>query len=428
MIRVVLRTLLALVLLDALTGGILPAPASAGGPTNDGSHYRYPWTPYHDPTGSTDTTRYVTQGQGQGGHQVANGDYYAVDWASGSSQYFAYAANVGQLRCRLDPNGNWGYFVVVYDAIAGDSSIYAHLANCWPWSFDTWYPVEQGHFVALTDNTGHSEGNHLHFQVMAGVPENTLTSKSFVMDGQSSFSTGETDGPSDDVGVGYTQLNPLTLDSVIVSGYRSAGGGTPGAWWNIGATYATGVGQCIYSNNPFVHTCNTIYGAFTVQNYVRWDGRLSAVARNQAGSAAYLIASPIWKLLGTNFRGTDVMTNQLGPPYTVEASGVQYFSGGSVVRSTTRARQDVYLNGTWRATYYFQTAGTSGECYDVDGSGAVTSADLNLVAFYFLTHEYGPPNSNGVYFSPAYDLDRDGIVSVVDLSRVAAQQGLVCAQ
>lgn len=34
---------------------------------------------------------------------------------------------------------------------------------------------------------------------------------------------------------------------------------------------------------------------------------------------------------------------------------------------------------------------------------------------------------NGVSYSPAYDLDRDGVNSVVDLSLVAGQLGAGCA-
>jgi hypothetical protein len=83
---------------------------------------------------------------------------------------------------------------------------------------------------------------------------------------------------------------------------------------------------------------------------------------------------------------------------------VQNFQGGRVERFTNRVRQDVFLGGAWRATYYFQTS-IPGECPDVSGDILVDFSD----ALEILAH-FG--ETEGGVFDPRYDLTRDGLTDL----------------
>jgi hypothetical protein len=59
-------------------------------------------------------------------------------------------------------------------------------------------------------------------------------------------------------------------------------------------------------------------------------------------------------------------------------------------------------------------------CYDLDGSGAVDGADLQMLAAHWREH----PGNPG--WDARFDLDGDGQVTVADIMRVAAAWGSTC--
>jgi len=430
----------------ALTMACLFGSSTIAAGLNTGTFYRYPW--------QDGAYKIRTQGQfGSDTHTEARRLQWAVDWDLGTDNWPVFAASAGTVTCYLQGEQNtstgFGNWLAVYNAVANETAIYAHKDNCFPFTPDQPYTTGQGQYLGVAGQLGCVDPLpvpyvdvciHLHFQVDDGDNQvGTLVSKPFSMSDmaadpnnsdQSFPDSGRwaSDGPSDNAGTAYYSQNPISADWNIAAAYLSYGGAS-GSWWNVGAPYRTGVGPCIYSNNAFVHTCNTLYGPFTVQDYVRWDGLPSAVARNASGSAAYRIAGVNWMLTGTSFRTNDFVTNELGPPDGAETGGsptLQLFAGGYINHYTDRVRQDVFMapNGTWRATYYFQSNGDT--CVDADGNGNVGFGELMKLDQHYSTTEYGPPNSSGYSYTPLVDFDRNGSVGFGDLMTLSSQYGKVC--
>lgn len=379
--------------------------------------YRYPWL------AGVSMTR--TQGWGAANPSHTGDLYYAVDWDNGSGNWLAHAANGGTLRCERAGDGvqeSFGNYLVIYNSVANQTAMYAHLQNCGFFVEGVLYDATQGQGLAPVDCTGTCTGTHLHFHVVSGdVYTGQHVTVSFSMSDKNSFSgSGGSDGPSDNIWVGDNGAGGT--DAITRAAYLAIGGGASAAWWNIGSTWGNGGGPCIYTSTQFVHTCSTQHGAFTVQNYIRYDGQPSGIAKNSAGTSGYRIAAPIWRVMGTQFR-TDILTNQLGPPagaeFTSGTKRVQNFAGGQVQRFTDRPRQDVLLAGVWRATYWFQTL--AGECYDTaEDNLSVGLADALIVNAHFGESEQAPP------FDPRYDVNRTGSTGLADTNLVLAQFGLAC--
>lgn len=72
-----------------------------------------------------------------------------------------FAAHSGKVS-RISDNITQGIGVVIYDPIQNIESVYWHLKSHNVQISDK---IEVGQLIALSDNTGYSEGPHLHFQI-----------------------------------------------------------------------------------------------------------------------------------------------------------------------------------------------------------------------------------------------------------------------
>lgn len=65
-------------------------------------------------------------------------------------------------------------------------------------------------------------------------------------------------------------------------------------------------------------------------------------------------------------------------------------------------------------------------CYDLNGDGKVTTADVELVRSMYGAYS-GAPTTATPRYDPKYDLNGDGVIDASDVSMVTAQVGRVCA-
>lgn len=409
---------------------------------NSATLFRYPWI--------AGETRQRSQGQfGTVSHFSSNGLQYAVDWGLAGQSHLLFAPAAGTLRCHQEGAGGtgvgFGNWISIYNSFGDVTAILAHVARdpdaaeCYPFPVDTDVSVLQGQFIGIGDHTGHVEppdaaGDHIHFQANAGYSTiGGLTSTPFTMSdhapdgGGVSFSDiSASDGPSDNAGVAYNSQSPVSVDSSILNEYN-AHGDASSSWWNVGAPLAANGEPCIYANNPFVHSCATLAGGLTVQNYIRFDGRLAGIGRS--GASAFLVSGANWRLWSAPYHVGDWIANQLGAPTqseSVSSPTLQSFAGGVVRRYLSRTLQDVYIGSTWRASYYFQTLGP--ECYDMDGNGTSTLGDVLADLVYVGTQEGKTvPNANGVTYSPRYAVRHKISVALGDVLVVLSTSGTVCS-
>jgi hypothetical protein len=64
-------------------------------------------------------------------------------------------------------------------------------------------------------------------------------------------------------------------------------------------------------------------------------------------------------------------------------------------------------------------------CYDIDGDGVISILDLSKVAAHFGS-TIAVPKPPGWVWVPGYDVDHDNTISILDLARIAAGFGLHC--
>lgn len=226
--------------------------------------------------------------------------------------------------------------------------------------------------------------------------------------------------------MGYTQLNPLTLDNLILGAYRSAGGGTPYAWWNIGATYRSinedndeFGGPCRNTATAFVHYCGTNFGNgfLVVQNYIDWLNVRHSILYNMTGGGyvtAGHVKGAIQGALSNSYGGAGAISQIMGTPTGVESNGRQNFQGGYIQITLPGVRAEVYRCDPvcWLAgvTHY---AGDGTFCPSVNGDGFVDLSDVAAVDAHAGTS------------NPEYDINIDGTVNAADhdlvVSRLSTQ-------
>jgi hypothetical protein len=283
-----------------------------------------------------------TQAQGDcaPSHCSANGLFYAVDWNDGVGGWLVRAANGGGLRCDPWNNGQqetFGNFIGVYNSVANQMSVYAHLQSCGFWVPGVTYDATQGQGIGVAWDTGFSEGKHLHFHVVNG---NDLTgyhsTVSFAMSDKSTFegNQGTYDGPSDNSGVAYDATD--MIDTTIRNTYLAEGGAS-GAWWNVGAPYRSTTesydefgGPCRNTTTALVHLCPSNYGSGIManQNFIDWKGvRQSIYRTNVSGHVKGQTQGALSAL-----SGGQPVARILGAPTSEESGGRQYFQGGYAER------------------------------------------------------------------------------------------------
>jgi murein DD-endopeptidase MepM/ murein hydrolase activator NlpD len=94
-----------------------------------------------------------------------------------------YAAHNGSI-CEISDKPTQGLGVVIYDAVQRIKTVYWHLLS-FPVKIGD--RVKQGDLIGLSDNTGYSTGNHLHFELKL----------------------------TDDHGVSQKNIDPLTADIIF---------------------------------------------------------------------------------------------------------------------------------------------------------------------------------------------------------------------
>ncbi len=392
---------------------------------NTGMFYRYPWTQ------SVSMTR--TQGWGDcaPSHCSGNGLYYAVDWDDGSGNWPVLASNAGTIRCNSVNDGineTFGNYITVYNSVANQTAMYAHLVNC-SFLFGNGQPFAgtQGQGLASAGETGSAQGVHLHFHVSTGDTwDDPQTTVAFAMSDKDNFDVQqETDGPSDNAPVAVDASG--VTDNTIRNTYLIQSGTQPASesWWNVGAPYQSinqssdeWGGPCRNTATALVHLCPSNFGAGIAasQNYIDWKGvRHSVYHTNLSGH----VKGQVQGALSAMHRGQPV-ARMLGAPLFNEASNIQVFQGGYAQRNNGAGiKVYIYTNipgggYTLQEILHYDAYGAF--CPSINNDRVVSSGDQLLLVLDITNKTY----------SLSHDINGDGAISAGDQLLVAMRFGMNC--
>jgi hypothetical protein len=402
---------------------LFPREASGLG-FNTGMLYRYPWDD------GVSMTR--TQGWGDANPSHTESLFYAVDWDNGSGNWPVRSSAGGTLRC--DPVGNafnegLGNYITIYNSIANQTSVYAHLSTCGSWGVGVAWPVTQGAPIGTANETGNADGVHLHFHVTSGETWNatSYSTVSFSMSDKSNFDEPEiTDGPSDNVPVAYEPGG--SLDTGIRGAYLAQSGPQPASesWWNVGATYHATTelhdeygGPCRNTSTAFVHICPSDFGAGLAasQNYIDWKNvRHSVYRTNVAGHVKGQIQGSVSNFFRPCLPGCSngPLARVMGAPNGPESGGIQSFQAGYLQRANGYGiRVDAYQcqpTCTLIAVLRWDARGIF--CPTLNRDLVLNVADSGILAQAIATPGW----------EIEYDLNQDKATNVGDMGLLAARR------
>jgi hypothetical protein len=416
-----MRTALRLLVVAVIAAVLLPRSGPvAEGALSDAFQHKWPWLPG---VGYTITTLPYqenhccgsTCNNGSPGSCTDAYDFVIANDDVRSSVQGVIAASETEVH-ECGPNLHYGNYALVQTNYHQVTYVtYAHLETV----TQTTGTIYQGDYVGRQGETGNvipcPGGKHLHFGFDPARP-------ALIDNRATDFTTKNPDPPLTSTNSPAGEDANLTPFPAIRGEYILRGG------WTFGWTHDVGRPGLPFPQGLYVHNYRTWGWEQTFANNPYYTGAIELGL--YVGAWGQGVSQPIHQYYWPTWNAGGVVPNRSPPVYYAISLPTSDFEDCPPGSASTCAGYQLYHLGymwnDWSANIHAVWCPDVGIPADPTKDGAVNMQEVVAVLHYVGCEQGGPPNSNGAYYDPWFDMNGDAAVNFQDVVMVLNGVGYSC--